>query len=431
MSSYDILFAVMAGGLFGFAVFVFVTGLPFRRERHFTFRRVIAASRQSVWDTCSFNFKNSKNAALHGHIVSQELVERDPEIWESLVRSSRSTTGTTTSRAEIVRQRAPELLAFRNQWTGDTAYPLGPRHLETIELQEHPSGTLAILSFQGETATLYHYFNIAMNHWRHLRRLRRIAESGDVTAPKRRGFWLSLAFSVLAVGSFAIFWSWMTALIVSAVLLFHEFGHWLAMRMTGQPSPKMMLVPFFGGVAIPNQAHVSRFNESICFLMGPGLSVLLSFGFMIATLVLAPIDLSSGWPQIPQDVAVSLPARVAILMTLVSGGLNLLQLVPVLPLDGGQILRSCVQSFNVHWAKWTMIAITSCTMLVAFQLGYTVAAGLLSLGVVQAWFLVEEPSGPRPMGMLGVAAIVLGYCLASAVHFVALSIGVFYYPLVG
>ena len=54
----------------------------------------------------------------------------------------------------------------------------------------------------------------------------------------------------------------------------HEFGHWIAMRFTGQPAPRIMLVPFFGGVTLANHPHKTLFRDAFCALMGAGVSAL-------------------------------------------------------------------------------------------------------------------------------------------------------------
>lgn len=289
MNVYDIIEPIVVACV----LFVVFTALPFVRERRFTCRRAISASRQCVWDIYTFNLENPKNAALHSEVVAQRRVGQEPELWERDIRSNDPAKGIATSRIEILEQRTPDFQAFRVYEYGETPYPLGRQHCQTIELKEQPSGTLVTLGFCGETKTLYHYINARLSTWNHLRKLRRIAEADDVPAgpPMGRSFWVCLVLSILAVGSFAIYWGWAMAFFVSATLVFHEFGHWLAMRLTGQTAPRMMLVPFLGGVAIPNKPHVSRLNEAFCFLMGPGLSVLPSLFFLFATVLLLPPEL--------------------------------------------------------------------------------------------------------------------------------------------
>lgn len=71
-------------------------------------------------------------------------------------------------------------------------------------------------------------------------------------------------------------------LLLSSMLLLHEFGHWLGMRLTGQPSARFMLVPLLGGVAVPNNPHKTEFADAFSTLMGPGISALVCGGLMLA-----------------------------------------------------------------------------------------------------------------------------------------------------
>jgi hypothetical protein len=57
--------------------------------------------------------------------------------------------------------------------------------------------------------------------------------------------------SILAVGTFALWLGWIGAVMLTAVLILHEFGHLIAMRLTGQPA-RAMRVPLFGDVALAN-----------------------------------------------------------------------------------------------------------------------------------------------------------------------------------
>ncbi len=104
--------------------------------------------------------------------------------------------------------------------------------------------------------------------------------------------------------------------------------------------------------------------------------------------------------------------------------LNLLQLLPVLPLDGGQILRSMTQSFSVRWARWVLLGATGIGMASFIYIGDYILAGVLGLGVLQAWYMGSDTPNARPMGMPGLAVIGLGYTMTVAVHAVAVTYGI-------
>src|SRR5262249_44262945 len=116
-----------------------------------------------------------------------------------------------------------------------------------------------------------------------------------VAAGTRRKLLISVAVSVLAVASFALWLGWLAGLLLAAVLLLHEFGHWLALRLTGQSSPRMMLIPFFGGLAIPEHQHKSAFDEAFCALMGAGLSAVVCAVLLAIWFVLGVPPGQAGW----------------------------------------------------------------------------------------------------------------------------------------
>ena len=98
--------------------------------------------------------------------------------------------------------------------------------------------------------------------------------NGSVSDLSVQSPWKSLSLTTLAVASFILLFGWVFALILTIAIIIHEYGHWLAMRMTGQPKPRIMLIPFLGGVAVPNHPYKSQFDDAFVSLMGAGLSLI-------------------------------------------------------------------------------------------------------------------------------------------------------------
>ena len=144
---------------------------------------------------------------------------------------------------------------------------------------------------------------------------------------------------------------WIFVVFVS--ILIHELGHALAMRLYGQPS--RIILHFGGGLTVPEPvswgsgwANVAlRSNQEIFIsLAGPGA------GFLLAALVAVGASLSGGsiitnwlFGVIPLPVATLLPFGGRVLSLLVTMLLwvnvfwGLINLVPVYPLDGGNVSR--------------------------------------------------------------------------------------------
>ena len=426
--------AIWAGltALIGMAI---VLSWPNRRARRFVVRRLIAASPESVWDTYDPGAEATAHGEFHREIVSSRKLDGVPETWEHLVDSSGGHgTHLTTLRYETLSEQRLERSAARISEIDGRPYPFGEAHSETLELQERPGGTLVSLEFSGETASLWQFLHLWHHYRNYLRRLQRFCEDGGVVpeVSKGRAFWTSIALSAVAVVSFALLLGWVGAALLAAILVVHEYGHWLAMRLTGQPAPKMLLIPFFGGVAVANHPHRTLFDDAFCTLMGPGLSAVPALALLLAAWALGVPDMAEfrntttsvdTVGDLARSVKMSLALGAVAIATAI-GGLNLLQMVPVLPLDGGHLLRAFLQSFGAGWARRILLAVTSLGVL---GLGYTgdhLLAGILVLGVLQAWHLGSETPRARPMSAAGATVLGLGYALTLAVHAGALYYGI-------
>jgi Zn-dependent protease len=157
---------------------------------------------------------------------------------------------------------------------------------------------------------------------RSMQTLKRTAEAragtGGQTSPEQ--IKTALLTGALTFASFFALFGWSTAAILLGVILIHEFGHVIAMRWTGIPVRGIYFVPFFGGVAIGDGLAKTEATRGLVALMGPAFS-------MLTTALFALLSLQNPEPFLA-DLA---------LMSALLNGFNLL---PILPLDGGQVLKS-------------------------------------------------------------------------------------------
>lgn len=150
---------------------------------------------------------------------------------------------------------------------------------------------------------------------------------------------------------------WVGAVLVS--LLVHEFGHALAFRAFGQPAHVVLY--HFGGLAIPDawgRRHLRPLQRLCVSAAGPLAQLLLA--------VLVVVGLKLGGWLVPFPIeAIGRPlglydgrpfesplvfALVAFLLE-VNVFWPLINLVPVPPLDGGQIVREGLLAADVHDAQ--------------------------------------------------------------------------------
>jgi stage IV sporulation protein FB len=170
-------------------------------------------------------------------------------------------------------------------------------------------------------------------------------------------FWvISFLFGFSATN---ILYTFVWVLVIFVSLLVHELGHALAFRRFGQHSS--IVLHFMGGLTIPEQVSWGTGWANVA--MGPRQEILISLagpfaGFVFAALIDIGVIVSGGsvavsWflGFIPLPVIASLPFGGAILTALVVTLLwvnffwGLINLVPVYPLDGGNVARyALVQS---------------------------------------------------------------------------------------
>ncbi|MCB1080932.1 MAG: site-2 protease family protein [Chlamydiia bacterium] len=144
---------------------------------------------------------------------------------------------------------------------------------------------------------------------------------------------------------------WIFVIFVS--ILVHEFGHALTARYFGQ-RPRIELVAF-GGLTYPEGRRLRGWREFLVVLDGPIFGFLL---FLVATLLLA-----TGFFTSPFVVyTLRIFQWVNLFWTVVN-------LLPVMPLDGGQLLRIIFESLcGAKGRKYALF--TSMLLSAAFSVGF-------------------------------------------------------------
>lgn len=180
------------------------------------------------------------------------------------------------------------------------------------------------------------------------------------------------SFAILGIASAAVAFfaswyvsgfSWAVLLIIS--LMVHEYGHVLAMRIIGMPTSGLYLVPFMGGAILAHSKFRSLLDDAFCALMGPVFSLLPSLLFFAAYCLTGHAVLGAS----------------AALFALV----NLINLLPMPPFDGGNIARAIFSSLtrlDLRIAGWALLAagfaVSIYQGLLLFGIGIALIALLLS-----------------------------------------------------
>ncbi|HCR31101.1 MAG TPA: hypothetical protein DIV79_13900 [Opitutae bacterium] len=121
----------------------------------------------------------------------------------------------------------------------------------------------------------------------------------------------------------------MAAVFISIII--HELGHALAGIRFGASTPSIQLHGL-GGIAGFRQDQLNRRQRILLTLAGPGASILLAIAFFGIAIVLYQSGQPSSYPQILINYFVDVMVTINVFWTIIN-------LFPVLPLDGGQILR--------------------------------------------------------------------------------------------
>ena len=146
--------------------------------------------------------------------------------------------------------------------------------------------------------------------------------------PKTRAnIWLRSISSLalyLAIGYYFFNQNWTLVLVLTGVVVFHELGHFLAMKFYNYTDLGIFFIPLVGAYASGKKQEVSQLQSSVILLAGP-----------VPGIILGVILQFTGTYFSSEFDDLYLLHRISWILIY----LNLLNLLPVYPLDGGQLLN--------------------------------------------------------------------------------------------
>ena len=151
------------------------------------------------------------------------------------------------------------------------------------------------------------------------------------------------------------FFDWTFAVILVAVILLHEGGHALAMRVFGYRDISMFFIPMIGAAVTGTPKEMPVWKQAIMLLAGPVPGLVAALAFFVYR---------GFYPFETPYFDFGQAAMVALTV-------NLFNLLPFTPLDGGQLLEISV------FARWPRA-----------RLGFS-ALSVLALAALAAW--LEDP----------------------------------------
>jgi Zn-dependent protease len=175
--------------------------------------------------------------------------------------------------------------------------------------------------------------------------------------------WLAVAYIEIftRVNKYqSMVWNVIEYLTLFGIVLLHEFGHALACRQVGGQANRIMLWPLGGVAFVQPPPRPGALLWSI--VAGPLVNVIL-VPITVGAAILAQV---TDLPQTQPDFA-----HFLLSIAVINGGLLIFNLLPIYPLDGGQILQALLW-FVVGQAR---------SLMIAGIIGLLAAAGVLVLAV--------------------------------------------------
>jgi Zn-dependent protease len=165
------------------------------------------------------------------------------------------------------------------------------------------------------------------------------------------------ATMLVSVAAYALIWGWTFAVGFVLLLFVHEMGHVIQLRREGIKASAPMFIPFLGAVVAAKSLGKNALAEARVGLAGP---VLGSLGALAAALI---------------GVATGNPFWYALAFT--GFFLNLFNLLPVVPLDGGRAMAAM--------APWMWFAGFAGLVGVAIVFPNPIMLLILLIGGLETW----------------------------------------------
>ena len=223
-----------------------------------------------------------------------------------------------------------------------------------------------------------------------------------VALPKIKIFSTS-ATMLVSVAAYSLIWGWQFAVGFVLLLLVHEMGHVIQLRREGVPASAPLFIPFLGAVVGMKQAPKDAAVEARVGLAGP---VLGSLGCLVPLALYAETDNN-------------------LFRALAFTGffLNLINLLPVLPLDGGRAMAA------LSPAMWAVGFVLLAGIMILYPT--PIAILILVFGGLETYRRWKQRRSPesqgyyrvRPATRLAIAVVYVGLAAALGVgmHFTHLA----------
>jgi Zn-dependent protease len=196
------------------------------------------------------------------------------------------------------------------------------------------------------------------------------------------------ASMLVSVGAYALIWPWQFALGFVLLLLVHEMGHVIQLKREGVPASAPMFIPFMGAVVGMKRMPDDAAAEARVGLAGP---VLGSIGCLVPLVI---------WKLTGSELFQAL--------AFLGFFLNLFNLAPVLPLDGGRAMAAL--------SPWIWVVGFGLLLGAAIAFPNPILFLILLFGAIETWrrFKTRKDPGQKayfsvpPRTRLAIAVVYIG-----------------------
>jgi Zn-dependent protease len=172
--------------------------------------------------------------------------------------------------------------------------------------------------------------------------------------------------AIVSMVSYAYLFTWQFAVMIMVLLFVHESGHIIAMKRCRLKTKGIYFIPFLGAAAVSEDMFKSRRDEAYIAIMGP------IFGFVLSGISLVIYIATKN----------ALFAAAAGWMAMI----NLFNLLPINPLDGGRIMKSIAFSINSKFGYIFLTIGIVISIILTFWAGIILFLFLLILGTLELFF---------------------------------------------
>jgi Zn-dependent protease len=198
----------------------------------------------------------------------------------------------------------------------------------------------------------------------------------SVGAKLLKGFkFTKIGLAGLTLAGYSAVYTWKFALLIMVAVGFHESGHVWAMKKMGIKTKGFYFLPFLGGAAIAEESYKTYGENAYIAVMGPIWGAFLAGLCGVAYYV-------TGVPML---------AAAACWMAV----LNIFNLLPITPLDGGQIMRSIAFSISKTLGVIFLVLSMAAGIFIMYKLKIGLFALILAVGGLELFLELRRRNQSR------------------------------------